>query len=241
MRLFVTDYDGTLFVDDKIFKENINILNKLKENNIKIVIATGRSYPSIKNQVDTNNIPYDYLCCADGSVIYDNKDNLINIWEMNNDIIKPYQDFYKDLNFEEIQFVYPEGYSNILKDNDSKLLGINICLNIINYTKEIVDKFVLMSKNYPNYNFLNYMHPNFSYLCIKPIGINKSSAIFYLANKLNIEKQDIYVIGDSYNDYEMIRDFHGSCINTSCNDVLKVAKNKYFSVTDYIKDILKED
>ena len=240
MKLFVTDYDGTLFVDAEKIKENIIMIKKLQQKDYKIVISTGRSYPSIKNQVNIYQIPYDYLSCADGSVIY-NKDNVIKIWEMPHKIIKPYQNFYKNLNFEEIQFVYPEGYSNILKNDNSKLLGINICLSTVNYTKELVDKFIEMSKKYPDYNFLNYMHPNFSYLCIKPIGITKSSAISYLANKYNIKKQDIYVIGDSYNDYEMIKDFNGSCMDTSCNDVLNIAKDKYASVRDYIKDILKED
>ena len=35
--------------------------------------------------------------------------------------------------------------------------------------------------------------------------------------------------------------YYGSCMDTSCNDVLNIAKKKYHSVSDYIKDILKED
>ena len=143
--------------------------------------------------------------------------------------------------FEEIQFSYPEGYSNILKEDNSKLLGINICISTINYTKEIVNDFLDMSKKYPDYNFLNYMHPNFSYLCIKPQGITKSSTINYLMNKFNVLFNDIYVIGDSYNDYEMIRDYKGVAMNTSCQEVLDIAKKTYKSVKDYINDILRED
>ena len=52
---FVTDYDETLFVNEKDLKENIKMFRKLQENNTKIVIATGRSYPSIKNQIDIYN------------------------------------------------------------------------------------------------------------------------------------------------------------------------------------------
>ena len=240
MKLFFTDYDGTLYVDDISIKENIKMLKKLQDNNIKVIISTGRSYPSIKNQVDIYNIPYDYLSCADGSIIYDNNGNIINLSYMNKEIIKPFQEFYQDLNYEEIQFSYPEGYSNILKENNN-LLGINICIATTNYKDDIVNNFISMSKDYPNYNFLNYKHPNFSYLCVKPKGITKSSAINYLIKRHNLKNTDVYVIGDSYNDYEMIRDYHGSCMNTSCQEVLDISKKNYQSVKDYIIDILKED
>ena len=73
MKLFVTDYDGTLYTDEVSIKENITMLKKLQKNNIKVVISTGRSYPSIKELVDLHKIPYDYLSCADGSIIYDDR------------------------------------------------------------------------------------------------------------------------------------------------------------------------
>lgn len=240
MNLFVTDYDGTLYIDDIDIKENIKMLNKLNENGFKIMISTGRSYPSIKNQVLLHNIPYDYLSCADGSIIYNDKGEIMELFFLNQEIVKPYQEFYRKLNYEEIQYVYPEGYSNIFKENNNQLLGINICLSTVNYTKEIVNDFLLMSKDYPKYNFLNYMHPNYSYLCIKPKGITKSSTIEYLMKKENLSMENIYVIGDSDNDYEMIKNYNGVCIDTSCTEVLSIAKNKYKSVRDYITDILKK-
>ncbi len=241
MKLFITDYDGTLYIDDNKIKENNKTLKKLQKNDFKVVISTGRSYPSIKNQVNIHNIPYDYLSCADGSIIYDKDGNILESFYMNQKIIKPFQKFYENLNFEEIQFSYPEGYSNILKDDNSKLLGINVCISTINYNKEIVNEFIKMSKDYPEYNFLNYMHPNFSYLCIKPKGITKSSTIKYLMEKDNVLLKDVYVIGDSYNDYEMIKDYEGVCMDTSCKEVLDIAKKSYKSVKDYINDILRED
>ena len=237
MKLFVTDYDGTLFTGEKEIKKTIKKLKKLIKNDFLIVIATGRSYPSIHNQTDIYNIPYDYLCCADGSVIYDNKGNMIEHFIMDQSITKAYQNFYQKLNYDEIQFVYPEGYSNILKE-DGNLLGINVCIPTINYTDDIINDFIKMSKHYPKYNFLTYKHPNFSYLCIKPKGITKSSSISYLANLNNILKEDIYVIGDSGNDYEMIRDFNGVAISESNPDILKIASKKYKSIDNYIDDIL---
>ena len=238
MKLFATDYDGTLFIDEEKIKETNKLLHKLKENDFLIVIATGRGYPSINNQTKINNIPYDYIACSDGSVIYNNNGKIEKMDVLNKDIIKPFTEFYKPLNYEEIQFSYPEGYSNILKEDNDNLISLNVCMANENYTKELINSFIIMGKKYPEYNFLNYMHPNFSYLCIKPKGVSKSSAVDYIRKINNIKKEDVYTVGDSSNDYEMIKDFNGSCISSSFPEILEISKKIYDSVDDYIIDIL---
>ena len=236
MRLFVTDYDDTLFTSDLTIKNNNNKLNILRKNNFYIVISTGRSYPSIKNQIEKYQIPYDFISCCDGSIIYDNKGKIIDAFYLNKEIVTPFKKFYQNLNYEEIQFSYKEGYSNLLKDD--KLLGINIVLSTKNYNNEIVNKFLKLKDEYPNYNYLPYHHPNFSYLCVKPINVSKSYAIKILKEKLNINKKDIYVIGDADNDFEMIRDYNGVGMINSCDDIKKIVNKTYNEVSDYIDDIL---
>ena len=58
MKLFVTDYDGTLFVNDKQMKSTVKKIKKLREHGFDVVIATGRSITSITNQTQIHNIPY---------------------------------------------------------------------------------------------------------------------------------------------------------------------------------------
>ena len=89
---FVTDYDNTLYVNDNELKNAIKELNRIREKDIKVVISTGRSIRSIKNEVIKHNIPFDYLSCADGSLIYDNNYNLIKEHHMDKDIIKEIPD-----------------------------------------------------------------------------------------------------------------------------------------------------
>lgn len=237
MNLFVTDYDDTLYQNDDGIKENIKNLKKLQKKKFLIVISTGRSYPSIKLQVDKYQIPYDYLSCADGSIIYDTKGQIIYKSCINDDIIEILQSFYEKLPYEEIQFSYPEGYLNTLKGTQD-LLGINICLSSNNYNKKIVKEFMKLKKKYPNYNYLAYQHINFSYLCIKPINISKSFAISILKDKFKIKKEDIYVIGDSSNDIEMIKDFNGVRMTNSYPEIIKLTNKSYNTVSDYINEII---
>ena len=241
MKLFVTDYDDTLYTNDISIKKNIEEINKLRKKDFKVMISTGRSYPSIKTQVNLYQIPYDYLSCADGSVIYDNKGGIIYYECLDSKIINEFQKFYEKLDYEEIQFSYPEGYLNTLQENCNKLLGINVCLSTKIYNDKIVEQFFKLKKQYPNYNYLCYCHPNFSYLCIKPIGIDKAYAINILQSKLNIRDNDIYVIGDSSNDTEMLKKYHGVGMNNSCNEILDIVNKTYQEVSDYIIDILNEN
>ena len=98
MKMFVTDYDETLYLNDVDIKKNIKKLKELQKNNYIIVISTGRSYPSIKNQINNFKIPYDYVSCADGSIVYDNNENIIHLSIMNKEIIPIIQNFYKKVN-----------------------------------------------------------------------------------------------------------------------------------------------
>ena len=57
--MFVTDYDGTLFTNNKALKLNKKKIKKLHKLNVIITISTGRSYTSIKEQLTKYNIYYD--------------------------------------------------------------------------------------------------------------------------------------------------------------------------------------
>ena len=238
MKLFVADYDNTLFITEESLKENIKKLKELQQKNYYIVISTGRSLPSIKEKIQEYHIPFDYLTCADGSIIYDKNYQLIKFYEIKKDIINEIINFKNNINYEEIQISYKTGYSNIL-DLNKEIAGINIVIhnnNINNKTKILFNN---LKEKYPNYNYLIYNHNPYSYYCIKQQHVSKSMGINYLKEYLNIKKEDIYVIGDSDNDYEMIKDFNGVCVSNSTDSILNLCKEKYQQVSDYINHLLK--
>ena len=108
MKLFVTDYDGTLYINDTNFDINKSKLRELHNLGIIIVISTGRSYESIKKQIIEHNIYYDYIHCADGSIIYDKNDNLINFCEMEHEVVNEILSLSKKAKINEIQIIYPK-------------------------------------------------------------------------------------------------------------------------------------
>lgn len=242
MKLFVTDYDNTLYVNDDEIKVAIKELEKIRKKDYKVVISTGRSIPSIKKEVIKHNIPFDYLSCADGSLIYDNNFNLIKEHHMDKEIIKEIPALIKNITYEEIQYSYDTGYENYL-DLSKNISSINIVIFENCYNKEMQKRWKDLQERFPTYNYLNYKHfysvtkSYIYYLCIKHKDVSKSKGIEFLANYLNIDKKNIFVIGDSDNDYEMIRDFNGVCVEGSTDNIKSVSKKVYEKISDYLKEL----
>ena len=55
---------------------------------------------------------------------------------------------------------------------------------------------------------------------------------------VGMEEKDIYAIGDSYSDVEMVSAFNGYCMTNSVKPLKEVAKGEYDSVSDFIDDIM---
>lgn len=239
MKLFVTDFDGTLFIDEMNLKINKKRLLELHNLGFIIIISTGRSFNSIKNQVEKFNLYYDYLHCADGSIIYDRDDKLINFYEMDHKIVKTLLSLKDKIIYDEIQISYPKNYENSYREND-KIAGINIVIKREFYSDDFVNEFMSLKEKFPNYNFLNYDHGNYIYLCVKKNNVSKAMGIKFMENYLNIKKDDIYVIGDSDNDLEMIKNYNGVGIKGNNENINKYATKLYHHVYEYIDEIKKD-
>ena len=66
-------------------------------------------------------------------------------------------------------------------------------------------------------------------------GIDKTSMIEEVRKKEEIEKNDVYTIGDNYNDYEMIRDYHGYTLPWGKTNLKEVCEGVVPSVKCLIK------
>ena len=161
---------------------------------------------------------------------------------MEKDIIKEIPNLIKNVTYEEIQYSYDTGYENYL-DLTRNISSINLVIFEKYLTKELRDKWEDLKKRFPNYNYLNYKNfysvtqSYIYYLCIKNKDVSKSKGIEFLANYLNIDKDDIYVIGDSDNDYEMIYDYHGVCVENATDSIKKISKHIYKKISDYLKEL----
>lgn len=232
-KVLVVDYDRTLFVNNNDMLNNIKAINNFRSKGNIFVIATGRTYSSLKKEIDKYNIQYDYLILNHGALVIKSDNTALFHYKIDKSILLDVNDYLTKLKAKNIFYsYYLEDTNDINNPNISKLTA-KFSSNLDSF-KEIIMNIIKKYNNALNI----YFTQNFEIEIISK-DTNKSQALNLLMKKANFKKENIYTIGDSYTDIEMIKDYNGSCMDNSI-DILKNNKNivKYKSVSDYINKIL---
>ena len=233
MKLLVSDYDQTFYLNDQNIKINIDMVKQFRKAGNKFVIATGRSYMDFKEKVNLYNINYDYAILNHGAIILDNKDKIIAEYFIDEKIVSNVK---KDLNSEKSikNFCCSTFVSRInFNSNYNPLTKIYSKYESKEYAMYINNK---INKNYSEYVNSYYVSTNAVEVISKEI--NKSKAIKLLANSLKLNQSSIYTIGDGYSDIQMVKDYNGYAMFNSIDELKKEANGVYESVTEDIEDIL---
>lgn len=220
MKLLVSDYDDTFFIDENGIKNNIEIIKKFRKNNL-FVIATGRNYNSIKKEQEKYGFEYDYLIINHGATII--KDGEI--------IYNRYID-RKSLELLNLRLSYCTSINcyDGIEDSVENITKIMLCYNNIDIAQEIAD---YINDNMPKLKA--YLFPNYNSVEIISNDVDKLSAIKIIAD-MELTK-DVYVIGDNINDYDMIKYYNGFCTKKAIPKIKEIAKKEYDNVSDLIMEL----
>lgn len=228
-KMLVTDYDKTFYINDSDIIKNIKSIQQfINEKNI-FTIATGRSYQDLKIVQKKYNFKYNYAIINHGATIIDDKDNILSNIPIDKNIIFSIR---KDLMLEKSVLAF---YCNKLESRSEfkeGLTKINIRYQDEQTAIEITN---LINKKYNNY--VNAYHISTYSVEIISNTTGKKEAIKYLQKLLNLNIKDIYTIGDSYSDIEMIKEFNGSIMKESIQELKELNKKEYESVSDLVNDI----
>lgn len=232
-KVLVVDYDRTLFINNNDMLNNIKAINNFRSKGNIFVIATGRTYSSLKKEIDKHKIQYDYLILNHGALVIKNDNTALFHYKIDKSILLDVNDYLTKLKAKNIFYSYYLEDTNDINNPDISKLTAKFSSNLDNF-KEIIMNIIKKYNNALNI----YFTQNFEIEIISK-DTNKSKALNLLMKKANFKKENIYTIGDSYTDIEMIKDYNGSCMDNSI-DILKNNKNivKYKSVSDYINKIL---
>ena len=215
MNLLVSDFDGTFF--DNNYKNNIKFIKKT--HNIDFVIATGRNFSSLKQDL---KIKCKYYICNDGGYVLDSNYNLLYKNTINPKTIKIIYDRIKKLEYDEYFFDNIKCISKNILNNVNKVsikIKGNIPNNDIKYLIDgLTDVYAYVSTNWININ---------------SIESKKSKAIDFI---LNLNKYDkIYVIGNDINDVDMIKKYNGYFIDKKENSKFNIL-NSFLELESKIKN-----
>lgn len=232
MKMLVSDYDDTFYIKDEDIKRNIDLVKLFMKNNF-FTIATGRSYFDFKKKKDLYGIEYNYLIINHGATIIRNNDVIYNM-PIDNSVKN---ELIKDLKLEKTisNFACSELDSRVSLDNDN-LTKIHVRYNTKDEAKEINE--LLIKKYLGKIN--SFLVCKDEAIEIVASEVNKSNAIRFIAKIQNIIDDNIYTIGDSYSDIEMIENFNGYCMTNSIKELKEIAIKEVDSVSDLINEVMRD-
>lgn len=248
IRLVAIDMDGT-YLDDqcKIPKRNLQAVLKAIAKGVLIVPTTGRSFRNVKKELFHDVPGIAYSINANGSVVADMKQEQLlhseiipkEIVDQIYHLVKQYPAFMElyggleaYVDTRGIDYLYQSGMDPAYCD---QLMRTNIVADDLDQV--VLEKETPISKFHivcPTPVIKDELKAKIAKLQgVYPISVtnknieivsgtySKRDGLGYLINYLGIEKDQVLVIGDSNNDYEMIEWAHHSVAMKNANDRIK--------------------
>ncbi len=256
IKLLVCDLDETLINSEGLIDEgNLNIIKKLNEGGVRVVLCSGRPYVAMKkySSVVEKIRGLEYTISYNGALIHDEKGKVIYSTEVNAKTTKSLIDISKKTGIS-IQ-LYKDGIVYVNKINKYVKRYIN---RAVMPAKEIEDLTVIGSsyKVLFNYKFcekfnnlkeslieefkdLNIFYSEPGHIEIINSLSSKGNAVKHLADILGIEREDIICIGDGYNDITMLEYAGCGIAMANAPDEVKEKAN-YVSERNNNENVLEE-
>ncbi|MBN1043794.1 HAD-IIB family hydrolase [Clostridium botulinum] len=258
MKLLASDLDGTLVVGNELKNyKDLTSINKLKEHGHKLIVSTGRSYDLVIPLMEKYDIEYDYLLLCNGSLIMNRAHEMVfDEWVSNEISNKIINDYYNDETL-----VYVDNYKNsIFIDNpnfDKSQIGdmMDLFTKKINIQEAVsskddykiislspVDKDQVKAEKIKDEIIKKYgehveAYRNQFFVDVVPKGCSKGNALKRILEVEDISKDNLYVVGDSFNDVSMFNTTHNSyTFNDSEEKVKEYANHE----VDYVYEVIEE-
>ena len=226
MKILASDYDNTLYVqNEEIYKKNIQYVKEFRDKGNLFIVITGRSYQGIKDELTENNILYDYLICNDGAKIFNKNDEVLKTEELD---IEKINKCKKILDEEQLE--------NYIEDGFKKLETPKNCIKVVGiydnkqHAKKVLDK---IKKEVDVYAYLSTRYIN-----IIASHVNKCYGLENLLKIENLSAENLTVIGDEINDYEMLKKFNGVTMKNHGPELDELNLKEYETLYEYIEELL---
>lgn len=214
-KLLASDLDGTLIHNGKINDIDKKSILKLRSENNFFGVSTGRPYNGVAFLKEELNVDFDFYVLLNGALILDKDLKVLKHEKIQFQILKKIFEKYKDCNllgiddgFETTILVGSSNYCwentnykhiNDIEGKECSLISIDFSNIGINEIHKIQDEI--------NNEFSDYVvaYRNYNYIDIVPKGCSKGVGVKTVIENLGVSLDNVYVIGDSFNDVEMFK------------------------------------
>lgn len=255
MKIVASDYDGTLRIAQFVDKKDLDEISAFRKAGNMFGIVTGRSMESIKTEIEVNGIAFDFIVANNGGVIYDSNFNKLQCLYMDFNKALDIISYIKSLDC--ASFVINDGYHRYKFSIDTTQVDTKYSNmpDLSNREEEVLDNGKIAQlvislndseladeiANYININFRGYAvaYVNINCVDIVPEGVSKAQGLYFIEQAFSLEHDEIYTIGDSFNDLPMIEEFHGFAVSHARTRIKDAAQGVYTSVGECIADVRK--
>lgn len=257
MKVLASDYDGTLCIDHQVSKENIQAITRFRNAGNLFGIVTGRSMESLQKEMNTYQLSCDFIITNNGGVLFDKhaKRLLTKYMEFSSAlaiiayikqtdcvsyVINDGYHRYKFLcNAKAIDYKYAKLEDSNGKEDEVLAKG-NIAQIVVSLQEEQIAHSIA---NYINTYFQDVAQAYVNVHCVDivPQGVSKANGIFDMQSYVSFLEEDVYAIGDSYNDLSMLEAFCGCTLSHANDDIKESAQYIFDSVASCIDFIMGKE
>lgn len=230
MKILGADFDNTTFFlgDEKTTRKNIEAIKAFMSKGNIFCIITGRTYLEIKEDLVKLGLPYTYMVCADGALIFDSTDYCLKKINLDREIVERTVEILKE-----------NGYDPYLEDGYNITTNPDDCIKVSSLYATTKEDGIRIAKQIAKeldvYTYASRKHVNVN----NPLN-DKKQAIYRLAEVADLNPKDFHVIGDDVNDYEMLEAFDAAVIKRHNPMLDKLNLPEYETLADYIEYLLNE-
>ncbi|MBC1724018.1 HAD family hydrolase [Listeria seeligeri] len=201
-KLFVTDLDGTLVTrNNEIELADLHAIRSWQQQGNLWVVATGRKWDSVVELLQRYDLAADALILENGALILASSGEII--WQKNiqPETAKLVTDFDLSL-VEEVCLVTsfnqaaPQQLLNLDSFKETQVIS---AITLRYATVDLAEEYV----NQVEALITDAVFRNMNYIDIAPNGCSKGAAVKFLMERLMLTKNEVSVIGDSFNDISM--------------------------------------
>lgn len=236
-KLLASDIDGTLIINGSIKDESIDHIKRFKEKGHAFILCTGRDFANTEHIFNEYNVEVDALVLCNGALILDKDLKEMKKDSIDSDVVKG---IYKEIQNDELyNFAIVDGYKTYVVGEFELFDGFVYKAETINeeefLNKEYDVKLISINasdrssasaerlRNIINEKYKDYViaYRNQYFIDIAPVGCSKANGISKLTDMFEVTDDDVFVIGDSWNDLSMFESYKNSYTFNHAEDELK--------------------
>lgn len=248
MKIIASDYDGTLRHGSGIAERDREGIKLWRDNGNLFGVVTGRGAGMEKTIAD-DNLDVDFIIVYNGTDICDSEGNILKrlmgetdrLYELLPLILRKESDW--------AEFVTPgQSYYVTYGDTPEESKANWTKSEILKNVRQFMQIYALYETEAEALEAAERLNADFNdsvsalvngrWLNVAPAGVTKATGVLEYAKLMSVEEKNIFTIGDSYNDLDMIKAFNGFTVHNGAEEVKKAARGVYSGVGELIQNLL---